>query len=101
MKTVNSGTSSTKRPSAENRPLASSVGLVTGGTKGIGAATAIALAGEGADIEIVARRLDVEAKETRRRIEALGRRCLLILADIALSREATRCVEETARELGP
>ena len=78
-----------------------SIALVTGGTKGIGAATAIALAGKGADVAIVGRRLDAEAKETRRRIQALGRKCLLILADVAVAREATRCVEEAAKELGP
>jgi NAD(P)-dependent dehydrogenase (short-subunit alcohol dehydrogenase family) len=77
------------------------IGLVTGGTKGIGAATAVALAEQGADIAIVGRHPDAEAEETRRRIEALGRRCLLVLADVAVAREATRCVEETARELGP
>jgi 3-oxoacyl-[acyl-carrier protein] reductase len=80
---------------------AGSIGLVTGGTKGIGAATAIALAGKGADVAIVGRRLDAEAKATRRRIEALGRKCLLLLADVAVAREAARCVEETAKELGP
>ena len=74
---------------------------MTGGTKGIGAASAIALAAEGADLAIVGRRVDDEAKETQRTIEALGRRCLLITADIAVAREATRCVEETARKLGP
>lgn len=81
--------------------LQQQVGLVTGGTKGIGAATAIALAAEGADIAIVGRRPDVEAKETQRRVEALGRRCLLIPADMAVAGEATRCVEETAGKLGP
>ena len=80
--------------------LRQQIGLVTGGTKGIGAATAISLATEGADIAIVGRRLDAEAEETRRRIEALGRRCLLIRADVAVSGEATRCVEETIRGLG-
>ena len=80
--------------------LSASVGLVTGGTRGIGAATAIALAEEGADVAIVGRRSDNEAKETQRRIEALGRRCLLIRADVAVGREATRCVEETLSALG-
>jgi NAD(P)-dependent dehydrogenase (short-subunit alcohol dehydrogenase family) len=81
--------------------LFGAVGLVTGGTKGIGAATAIALAEGGADVAIVGRRLDAEAKETQRRVEALGRRCLLLRADVGVAREATRCVEETARKLGP
>ena len=86
---------------AEGGLLSGSVALVTGGTKGIGAATAIALAGQGADVAIVGRRLNAEAKETRRRIEALGRKCLPIQADVALAPEATRCVEVTAKELGP
>jgi len=86
---------------ANSKLLSTSVGLVTGGTRGIGAATALALAAEGADVAIVGRRLDNEANETRARIEALGRRCLLLGADIGIAGEATRCVEETARELGP
>jgi NAD(P)-dependent dehydrogenase (short-subunit alcohol dehydrogenase family) len=77
------------------------VALVTGGTKGIGAATAIVLAEQGADVAIVGRHSDADAEETRRRIESLSRRCLLILADVAVPGEATRCVEETARKLGP
>jgi NAD(P)-dependent dehydrogenase (short-subunit alcohol dehydrogenase family) len=77
------------------------IGLITGGTKGIGAATAIALAGEGADVAIVGRRLDTEAEDTQRRIEALGRRCVVLRADVGVASEVTRCVEETARKLGP
>jgi NAD(P)-dependent dehydrogenase (short-subunit alcohol dehydrogenase family) len=92
---------STNRPSSKSKLLSGAVALVTGGTRGIGAATAVALAAEGADVAIVGRRLDAEAKETQRNIEGLGRKCLLIPADVAVAREATRCVEETARELGP
>ncbi len=80
--------------------LQQQIALVTGGTRGIGAATAIALATEGADVAIVGRRLDAEAQDARRRIEALGRRCWFICADLAVPREATRCVQETAQELG-
>jgi len=81
--------------------LSSSVALVTGGTKGIGAATAIALAKAGADVAIVGRKLSLEAKETRRLIEKLGRNCLLVLADVADPVQAARCVKETAKKLGP
>jgi NAD(P)-dependent dehydrogenase (short-subunit alcohol dehydrogenase family) len=100
MKKPTTRTGSRNRLSASGRILPASVALVTGGTKGIGAATAITLASNGADVAIVGRRQDAEAKETRRRIEALGRRCLLILADVAVGREARRCVEETTKELG-
>src|SRR6266571_8403017 len=74
--------------------------LVTGGTKGIGAATAVALAREGADVAIVGRNADEAAAQTKARIEALGRRCEIVRADCAQPAESTRCVEETAARLG-
>jgi NAD(P)-dependent dehydrogenase (short-subunit alcohol dehydrogenase family) len=86
---------------SKQQNLPSSVALVTGGTKGIGAATAIALAKAGADVALVGRKLSVEAKETRRQIEKLGGKCLLILADVAEPVQAARCVKETAKTLGP
>jgi NAD(P)-dependent dehydrogenase (short-subunit alcohol dehydrogenase family) len=76
--------------------------LITGGTKGIGAATAIALAEAGGDVAIVARRIDDdEARQTTKRIESLGRRCALIAADMAKPADITRCVQETVARLGP
>ena len=80
--------------------LAGKVGLVTGGTRGIGAAAAIALAKAGADVALVGRTDDDEARQTRAVIQGLGRRCELILADCAKPADATRCVEETAQRLG-
>src|SRR6185295_13896088 len=52
--------------------LSGKVALVTGGTRGIGAATALALARDGADVAITGRRLDEEAKATRDAIVKLG-----------------------------
>jgi 3-oxoacyl-[acyl-carrier protein] reductase len=46
--------------------LQQQIASVTGGTKGIGAGTAIALAAEGADVAIVGRRPDAEAKVSKR-----------------------------------
>src|SRR5438034_7956019 len=74
--------------------------LVTGGTKGIGAATAIMLAKEGAHLAIVGRHDDAEAAATKNSIESLGRRCEMIIADCSKPADATRCVEETAARLG-
>jgi 3-oxoacyl-[acyl-carrier protein] reductase len=81
--------------------LKNKVCLVTGGTKGIGAASAIALAEGGALVSIVARSFDEEAKKTRSRIDALGRKCLLISADVAKPADIRRMVEETVKGLGP
>ena len=80
--------------------LQNKIALVTGGTKGIGAAAALALARDGAHLAISARHDDAEAKSTRDAIRALGRRCEFIPADFAKPAEATRAVEETVRLLG-
>ena len=81
--------------------LSAKIALVTGGTRGIGAATAIALAKEGADVAIVGRRKDQDAEKTRAAILACGRRCQVILADCGVAAEATRCARETEASLGP
>jgi len=77
------------------------VALVTGGTRGIGGATAIALAREGADVVIVGRRRDDDAARTLDAIIATGRRCELILADCGKAADCTRCVRETESKMGP
>jgi NAD(P)-dependent dehydrogenase (short-subunit alcohol dehydrogenase family) len=74
--------------------------LITGGTKGIGAATAIALAQHGADIAIVGRNIDADARQTIGQIEQLGRRCAMIQADVANPQDVEKCVAETVSRLG-
>src|ERR1700677_5004654 len=80
--------------------LTHKIALITGGTRGIGAATAIALAKDGADIALVARHEDEDARQTKQAIQMLERRCELILADCALPEDCARAVEATVRLLG-
>jgi 3-oxoacyl-[acyl-carrier protein] reductase len=80
--------------------LTGKVALVTGGRRGIGAATARALAAEGCDIAIVDRDTDAQAAEVGRAVEALGRRAVLIGADVRDVDAAERTVADVARRLG-
>ena len=61
--------------------LTDKVAVVTGGARGIGAATAVALARFGADLAICDREADDMAR-TAAAVEALGRRCLTGLFDV-------------------
>src|SRR5688572_33315013 len=74
--------------------------LITGGTRGIGAATAIAFARAGANAVLVGRHHDDDAAATRKAVEALGRRCEIIVADCAKPAEAARSVQEAVARLG-
>ena len=74
--------------------------LITGGTRGIGAAAAIAFAREGADVAITSRHLDEDAKSTKREIEALGRKCEILTGDCGIAADCARLVEEAAAKFG-
>jgi NAD(P)-dependent dehydrogenase (short-subunit alcohol dehydrogenase family) len=74
--------------------------LITGGTRGIGAATALAFATQGADVVISARHHDDDAQRTKEAISQLGRRCEIITADCAIAADCARLVADTVRALG-
>ncbi|MEW1699816.1 MULTISPECIES: SDR family oxidoreductase [unclassified Streptomyces] len=74
--------------------------LVTGGSRGIGAATAVRLAREGADVAFTYVRDETGAKEVAARIEAVGRRALPLRADAADAGDAAGAVGWAADALG-
>jgi NAD(P)-dependent dehydrogenase (short-subunit alcohol dehydrogenase family) len=74
--------------------------LVTGGSRGIGAAIAVALAEKGADVAITYQRSPDRAAEVVRQVEALGRKGVAVQADSADPDAVKRSVDEAARALG-
>lgn len=76
------------------------VALVTGGSRGIGAAIARRLAAAGTDVAFTYQRDELAAKSVAADIEALGRRALPIRADSADAAQVVAAVDRTARELG-
>ncbi len=74
--------------------------LITGGTKGIGAATALKFADLGADVAIVGRHDDDDARNVKAAVEKRGSKCIMITADMAKPEDAIRAVDETADSLG-
>ncbi|MFB9635746.1 SDR family NAD(P)-dependent oxidoreductase [Streptomyces spiralis] len=76
------------------------VALVTGGSRGIGAATAVRLAREGHDVAVTYVNGKEAAAEVVRAVEGLGRRAVALRADAADPREAAGAVGRTVDELG-
>ncbi|WP_353182911.1 SDR family NAD(P)-dependent oxidoreductase [Bosea sp. (in: a-proteobacteria)] len=80
--------------------LAGKRALVTGGSRGIGAAIARRLAGEGADVAVTYERSAGKAAEVVGAIEAAGRKGVAIAADSADPAAVKRSVDAAAQALG-
>ncbi|MFL6075746.1 MAG: SDR family NAD(P)-dependent oxidoreductase [Mycobacteriales bacterium] len=80
--------------------LTGKVALVTGGSRGIGAAISARLAEEGAAVALTYVQAADQAREVAKRIEAGGGRAATIRADLAGPHAAAEAVEQAVRELG-
>ncbi|MDX1531082.1 MAG: SDR family oxidoreductase [Rhodothermales bacterium] len=96
----------TPRPEYERPEYAGSgkldgqAALITGGDSGIGRAVAVLFAREGADVAVVYFDEEEDAQTTKESVEAEGRRCLLIAADVQDEAACRRAVEEAVDAFG-
>lgn len=74
--------------------------LVTGASRGIGRAIALALAAEGADVAVNYAGSEAAAKEVAAEIEAMGRKAVVIQADIASNEMSTAMIDKVVEEFG-
>jgi 3-oxoacyl-[acyl-carrier protein] reductase len=81
--------------------FANRVALVTGGSRGIGRATALGLAREGADVAISYVSRAPEAAQAVAEIQALGRKAISIRCNAARADDVTHMIAQTREILGP
>jgi 3-oxoacyl-[acyl-carrier protein] reductase len=80
--------------------LKNRVVLVTGGSRGIGAAVAIALADAGADVAVNYRERADAANEVCRKITEIGRKAVAAQADVSIAGDVKRMVLDVERSIG-
>lgn len=85
---------------AQARTLAGRVALVIGGSRGIGAGIAVALAEHGADVAVNYQRSPDAAKQVVAAVEAAGARGVALGADASVESEVAALVEQAAEALG-
>ncbi len=83
-----------------NQILKGKIALVTGGSRGIGRAVALRLADMGADLAINFFRSRNKAEETQKEIQAKGRRCIVIRANMNDPDSIKKLFEEFKKEYG-
>lgn len=74
--------------------------IITGGDSGIGRAVAIAYAREGADVVIVYLEEHEDAEETKRLVEAAGRKALLVPGNVGRAEHCLTIVDKAVKEFG-
>ncbi len=81
--------------------LTGAVALVTGAGRGIGRGIALALAGAGADVAVNDFADEEACAAVAAEVEALGRRALVVMADVSDEEQVNGMVERVEKELGP
>lgn len=88
------------QPDSSGLKLDGKVAIITGGDSGIGKATALLFAQQGADIVISYLSETSEAKETQKEVEEFGRKCLLIKGDLGKEEHCKKVLSKTIEKFG-
>lgn len=81
-----------------SRKLIGKKAVISGGDSGIGQAVAVHFAREGADVTIIYKESDDDARETKRLVEEEGQQCILIKGDLTKKAFRIKCVEKIKKE---
>ena len=87
-------------PVNQSQKLKDKVAIITGGDSGIGKATALLFAAEGANVIIPYLSETVDAKETQKEIENLGRKCTIIKGDLGKENHCKKVISKTIAQFG-
>lgn len=77
-----------------SRKLHNKKAVISGGDSGIGQAVAVHFAREGADVAIIYKESDDDAKETKKLVEKEGQKCLLIKGDLTRKAFRKKCADK-------
>ena len=80
--------------------LAGKVAIITGGDSGIGRAVAVLYAREGADVAIIYLNEHQDAEDTRRHVQAEGRRCMVLPGDVRDAGFCQQAVQQVMAQFG-
>jgi len=77
-----------------SRKLTGKKAVISGGDSGIGQAVAVHFAREGADVAVIYKESDDDARETQKLVEKEGQQCILIKGDLTKKAFRSKCVEK-------